>query len=300
VEPSVEGVQVTFTCRGAQGRINEFRRRVREDAEAGIETACVVEADGSWGSSRELMTTRVLNEWDRMRQATLTAEAPDLETIRVRLDRWVRVEATVELRTNDPGALEEPAEPAETPKIEVLVPASRYEEVKDDLVVYTEIVDLSDKQPGKDLTRTVKVEPKIGEAQVPIEVTGDGRVDVTFRIGERTITKPLTVQVQVLGPHDVLNRIATEGYVLVLDPNRPGEWRLKVVIRGPRKEVEQVTSEKIHAFVSITEDDLVPVETYPPKDVTIALPPDRLGLKVEEPKQPRVYFRFDAPGNGSE
>jgi len=296
-EPGPEGVQVHFTVRGPQGRINEFRRRLREDSEAGNETAAAVQAEPSWGEAKQLTTTQVLNQWYRLRQASLTAEMPDLESIQVRLDRWLKAEATVRLRTSDDAALVEPSEAPAAIKVEIRVPASRYSEVKDDLVVLTEVVDLTDEPQGKDITRSVKLQKRIGD--VPIQIVGENEVEVTFRIGERTMPKTFTVPVQVLGPRDVLNRIAREGYTLVLDPNIPQEWRLKVVIRGPRKEVEKVDDKKIHAFVSITEDDLTPVGSYPYKDVTIALPPDRPGLKIEEPKQPRVWFRFDAPPNGS-
>lgn len=282
VERPVEDVRVGFRVRGPQGRLNDFINRL------GVDNTYIVQADPDWPpGAHDLDVEKVLNEWDRLREANLKAESPQKRAIRVEVDRWKTVTAKVKPITPADAALEGPpvSDPAE---VRVRVPQSQFDRIRDALVIETEELELSGVETGRETTQTVRLKPGIGG--VAVEFLQTPQVAVTVRVRERTAERALPpIAVQLLAAPDLLERIITDGYVLSRDPNRLHEWRLELTISGPKKDVDRTKPEMVSAYVRITESDLEPAETYPPRPVVVTLPP---GLRLVKPVDPNVHFKF--------
>ncbi len=289
-QPGPDGVKVRFSCRGGQGRIEEFLQELAADEIQGRDVSCVVQADPDWAPGEYLINVVAeLNKWDRLRNAHLTAESPQESTITVVVDRWKTVAVTVSLKTSDDDALAGPPviEPA---KVRIRAPESRYAEIEDTLVIETQELSLSGQEPGKSITRPLSLKP--GIKGVMVEFVDTSQVSVTFEIQERTHEGKIPVSVQLATTPELLERISSGGYVLSRKDRQ--EWRLDLTVSGPRKEVDRVSAnpEGVRAFVRITESDLEHADTSPPRPVTVILP---AGLKLREPTNPQVHFKFVQP-----
>jgi hypothetical protein len=291
IRPGTKGIPVQFVARGSQARLDEFRRRLREDQDSGKEVACVVQANADQTGPYALDTLDVLNKWDRLREAGLSAEDPVKAAIDVEVDRWEQVEAAVRLRTTDDDALE--GKPALTPKtVALLVPSSELAKLGPEPVIDTVEQSLEGLDPGQDIVRTVQLAPTIGGVEV--RPANPAPVTATFRVKERTKSDQLVVSVRIEMAPEIWDLIVKDGWTLKRDPARMDAWQLQLTIKGPRLAVEKVTAQPdgVHAFVEVKRSDLEPVATYPQHPVTVILPP---GVQMVAPTNPSVAFRFERP-----
>ncbi|MFW6145955.1 MAG: hypothetical protein ACOC7R_01320 [Planctomycetota bacterium] len=294
-KPDPEGVEVFVTVRGAQGRITELMRTMQDAEARGQETARIVSAKPDWKPTRDLDVLAVLNQWDLLRRFHVTAVDATPKTIQVETDRWVELEAQVELRTTDDEALQRNQMPP-PPKVSIRVPESRLNDLPPTPTIPTEVIDVSPNEitPGENVTKIVALERSING--VPIRFVDQPDPDqptaeVVLRVGSRTTSETLDkpVPVHLLIDPALMERITREGYVLSRDENALGEWQITLTLRGTRKQLEKVSADEITAFVRVTEGDFLKADTYPERRVEFLLPE---GVTVVEPKNPIVHFKF--------
>jgi hypothetical protein len=287
-----EPVNVNIRLEGPRERLNEFVRRLHEQAPLGKQMVYEVQAGADWKPEGEysINVAEALRRWDELRGITPMEASP--QTLPIKLDRWVPVNAKVELWTSDNAAVTDGTVVPEM--VKVRVPASRLVDLGSPPIIRTRELKLDAYAPGQEIHhRLVPLANNIGGAPaIPVD---SNEVYVSFRMGSRTETKSFTANVEILASPELLERIARDALMLERQDASPlGEWHLTLNVRGSREALQKAATDPtaIRAFVQITESDFLQTATFPAKPVTVMLP---AGLEMESPLSPTVSFRFVPP-----
>lgn len=124
-------------------------------------------------------------------------------------------------------------------------------------------------------------------AGVPVEVSPPS-VRVTVRVAQKLQNKTLQVAVQVLAPPTWSTENTWKDYTLE-GKEGPAEWQKTIEVSGPRKDIDQLTPARVHAYILLTDDDKKPTSWWK-RDVVVRFPED-LSIKLVGPK-PVVNFRL--------
>jgi len=272
---------VRFTLRGPQGKVKEFARELRESKDR---QGCVVKADSAWqvGKTYTLNTLTVLNDWSRLREAGLTAEAPSESSITVKMDRWVELPVKVAVRTTDDDALAEKSPEPTTVDIRVL--SANRDRLGTDPVIQTEVYDVAELAPGESKVRSLWLIPAI--AGVEVSLVSHRPVKVTFRRKEQARRRETkSRKVEFLAPLEVWQLVAEKGYL-----PQTSEKGIELILLVPR---EGVDVEAVRVFVAITAADAQPdaLGKAVQREVTVILPP---GVELAE-KPPPVDVKLYDP-----
>ncbi len=115
-------------------------------------------------------------------------------------------------------------------------------------------------------------------------------VEVEFELAAPNRIARIVVPVELWAVPEIWQRIGAEGYVLECDESLD-PWWLEITVAGPEAAIQRAMADPtaLRAGAEVTEYDLLPAATFPPRRVTFMLPP---GLTVVEPLEPTVGFRF--------
>ncbi len=115
-------------------------------------------------------------------------------------------------------------------------------------------------------------------------------VRVSFEIVQIKETHDFEVPVQVLSPPAWSHDGTWEDYVL--ERRDPVEWRKTITIAGPREHLDVLRQRPrdVQAYITLTEEDKRPIDSWDRREVTIRLPAE-LDMEVVGPA-PTVWFRL--------
>ncbi len=297
----VDPVKVNFRLTGPREHLAEVVRRLTAGADAGQQNVYEVQAKPEWlGQSENAISVEgVLRQWDQAKGLTPSDCRP--ATIPVKLDRWVERTAKVELWTTDNAAVRDAAVTPE--QVKVRVPSSRLVDIGPAPIIRTQQLKLDGYAPGQQINRTVPLSDTIMTAAnglpVPARPADPKEVAVSFRLGSPTETREFTVNVEVVAPPELLEKIARDGLLLERQDGSPlGEWHLTLHVRGSKEALQKASADpgSIRALVKISDSDFLQTATFPAKPVNVILP---AGLELETPASPTVSFRFVPAHPGS-
>lgn len=277
---SKQQLRLDFTVRGNHKNLEQFKRDLA--TRGGVVTYDVSKEELSPGE-HSVSTTDILRRAANIERAGLTVVSTSVGEIKIELDELLR--KTVGVRFDYinavPGSVE--IEPHEIP---IRVGAKAWESIREKLPkpsIATVQTDLNTAISGE------KVPVVASIAGIPVQPEID-RVTVRFEIKERIRTENLKVAVHVLAPPTWHEDDTWRRYDLQRKDR--DEWLPQITVRGPRKDVEQLLARKdeILAYVTLTENDKNPSETYPPHKVLIRFPK---GLQLELAGEvPPVHFKL--------
>jgi hypothetical protein len=284
-----EPVSVRVHLVGSRDRLNNFIHYLHDQAAAGQQDVYEVQAGADWKPEADysINVPDALRQWDQLRG--LNPSDADPQTIPVKVDRWIQIDAKVELATSDSAAVRDVTIVPE--RVKVRVPSSRRAALGPSPVIRTQEVKLDGYTPGQEIrNRMVPLANNINGA--PALTADANEVSVSFRMGSRTEAKDFTANVEILASPELTERMAREGLMLERQDGSPlGEWHLTLRVRGSREAIQHAATDPaaIRAFVRITDSDFLQTATFPAKPVTVVLP---AGLELESPISPTVSFRF--------
>ena len=268
--------RVNFTVQGRRSSLERLAQRLRS-AEATIRYE-VHEGD------EDLPVRDVLNRDAFLIDEGLTVLSASPVTLRVRLDRKV-YKADIPVKFEYAGAFPQEVT-IDPPKMGLHVARSDWQEVlkaEPKPVLRTVRVDLTGIEDDKPFP--VQIIRRIGDVRVePDRPT----VTVKVKIAQLTETEELTVGVQVFSPTSWMEDGTWKQYVL--KRQNPAEWRAKVQVSGPRKDLDQLKSADVQAYVVLTDDDKKPV-SWLTRQVEVRLP-RALDLSLLGTK-PTVTFKLE-------
>jgi len=281
-------IEVSFDVRGSQGSRRRFQRQLEQRPRVSLDDLSSEETLRS-GEAHAIPTDRILERTLGITQAGLTLVSVSPDNVVVRLDKLLTKELPVRFVRH--GAELEGSAEIIPPRIKVPVGRIAWEEImarierdptRKEPELETIPTDLTSIKSGDkvDIVRSIAgiaVEPEITQ------------VTVRFKIKAFSETIALTVPVHVLAPAAWYEKGGIWSRY-ELDRKDPGEWRLKITVRGSLSDLENLRGQKLSGYVVLTEDDTRKTDVYPPKPVTIPLPRD-MDVKLEAPPPP-VHLRL--------
>ncbi|MCD4699305.1 MAG: hypothetical protein K8R91_01880 [Phycisphaerae bacterium] len=285
------GIPVSFIVKGNNYYRDRFITRLAE-ANSVLEFDVAAAKEYKPGEEYQERLANLLSKLSEFRDAGLEIVSAVPERINIRLDESVLVSG-VPVRFRYTGAeLEE--ETVKPDRIDIRIPASLMKTLDPKkLTLSTTPVDLSEKPAGKTDTVEVGVLPPPNIDYVTLIPK---TVTVTFKVGQRTDSKVFTVAVGVQSPRSWLTDESGSKYELL---SKPGEtWTRQITVTGNPIDLENLSPEKIQAYIVLTNDDLKPVSSWLTGVVKVQFPPDlkvRLGDEPIPPVNYRMEKRTAAP-----
>jgi len=257
-------VDVTFKVAGSSASVEAFQKRLGA-------LRCDVSAYGPRDYPVEAPTTDILQRAVSFSQAGLELLSAVPGTISLRIDEFRTEELEVRLDSSGAVVTEETITPK---KVKVRVARSQWEEILQQNpapFLKTQPVKLQEIESGRPFP--VEIEPLVGGIRVePHPKT----VEVKVTVSELTDTRSFAVSVGLQFPPTWAEDATWAQYSL--ERKDKLEWRPQITVRGPKKDIEALTPEKVEAYVDLTEEDKNPTGTWWKKEVVVRFPRDR---KVE-------------------
>ena len=279
---------VAFTVYGNRGSLDRFERWLRD---RGSTIRYDVSRDHRAGQYT-LLSADLITRAAGLEEVGLTVRSSDPMSIPVRLDQ---VEPhTVRVRFDHTDAtFANGTQPQITPsELDVRATTTAWDRIvagategKPELL--TERLDLKNAATGTSLTRRVSVVPSINGVPIELEVK---YVTVTYQISQRTKNKTIKVPVQVLAPPMWFEDDTWIKHVL--KRRDPIKWLAEITVSGSTKDIDQLKTENVRAYVRLTESDKKPIKTYLNRKVIIEFPPD-LDVQIVDDPPPTVNLRLD-------
>lgn len=216
----------------------------------------------------------------------VSAQPAVVEIVLERLELLPAVPVKVEFT----GGLAEPAK-IEPERLDVRLPAGRMMEIdKSHFALSTESIDLKDAPAGEPITRQVEVLLPWPNMEV-----SQRKVQVTYKVRQQTDARKLKVAIQVKSPKAWLEDDTWSRFKLLVKD--PLEWTREISVQGSRADLEKLKPEDIEAYIVLTEDDKLVVESWLPGEVKVSFPPGAR-FRLAEPIPPvnyRLAKRTEAP-----
>ncbi len=283
-------VEVTsFEVRGSRAALERFRRDLNENG-----SILRYDVAEHYGPGRHTVpVTDILAQDPRIAELGLTVLSAAPSMVPIELDRIIEVpDIPVEVEFTG-GTLPADQPPAVEPRtMTVRVAESDWKELilrvpaAEARRLRTAPVDLRTAPVGEEVVRLPAVVPEI--AGVPV-TPSQPTVKVTFRVARQIHTKPLKVAVRVLTPANWAEEDFWKQYRLVRKDNL--EWRPELTCQGAREALEQLSAEKVDAYVQLGPDDTRPVASWLTRRVDVRLPRALEIRLVGEP--PSVSFKLE-------
>lgn len=282
--------KVHFRLKGAKASLAGFAEALKEASD----TLAVAVSNGR-GPGRYKFPTEALLAANPLiaKHGLAVVKVYDLEVIDVELDKLI--EKTVRVEFKQSGSTLAEALSITPPQVRIRVGEASWQAIlakRADPAVATKKADLT----GVDTTNgvgTLKIalDPQIEGINIePVVKT----VAVKFRITGLSVEKKLQVGVRVLAPIEWSKKGVWARYAL--EQKDPNEWWPTITVRGPQTDLEQLSSDNIDAYISLTNGDEKPPNFWGRK-VVIQFPPDLDVQLVGEPPevQLKLVLRTDAP-----
>ena len=271
-------VRAIFKVQGRRGSLERLEQRLNAP-DAAIRYQV--------GEHDDNLSTRDIINTDPFIQAEgLTVLSASPSVLRVRLDTKTH-QPDIPVKFEYTGAF--PSEVTiDPPKMGLHVARHQWQEVlkaNPKPTLRTVSVELKSVDSGKPLT--VPIIRRIGE--VPVE-PDQPTVTVKVKIAQLTETQEVTVPVQILCPASWVEPTTGVWKDYVLTRQSPHEWRVKIPLSGTRKDLDQLKTGDVQAYVVLTDDDKKPV-SWLTRPVEVRLPRE-LNLSRLGPL-PSVTFKLE-------
>ena len=285
---SRQEVDVIFRASGSRGGLDRVGKELSE--RPGALTADV----SAYGRGKhQVPVVELLRGVEAIRDAGLTVLSASPALVNVDLDAALRV-PDVEVRARLPvvGGVEATVRP---PRIALTVAKSQWEKLTRGgakPVLETELLNLPAAAADPNRPIQAAVVPFISGVLVE---PNQPFVEVTLRVVQATVERKLTVPVRIVTPPAWAEDDTWQRFVLKRED--PLGWQKELVFRGPAKEIEKLSPEKVDAFVVLGEDDKKPIESWATHEVKVLLPP---GIELVGGQKPSVELRLDPrPAGGT-
>lgn len=284
--------EINFTVEGNRSniegfkrRLNEMRWRLRYDLSQGY-------APGLTDVRVTDLLTNALRD-EQVSMAGLSIQAATPSAIRVHLDKLVVLES-VQVELDYTGATLAGLPEIKPDRLDVLVPQGDLDKIKaleragTPRVIRTRAADLKGVAPGKPYTFNTDLIPYIGNVMVHL---GDKTsVRVTLEVSQRLDSKKVKIPVQILTPNSWVTDGSWQQYEL--EKKDSVEWLKEVTVIGSPKDLGNLKSENIQAFVTLTEEDKTPVASWLTREITVRFPAE-LNLQLAPGEKPTVSFKLN-------
>ncbi|MCD4823130.1 MAG: hypothetical protein K8S55_00855 [Phycisphaerae bacterium] len=277
--------QLQFELSGSQTSLEQFRRKLIADG-----AILTYDVSGEYqpgeGGAKSVPAADLLNRAAKLMGLGITVKNVTPEVITMHLEGLRKIsDVPVELVAT--GA--ELVSPPPPQKVDILVPASEYEKILAlPPKLKTQSIDLSEYVPGKkelvkaDIIRTIEIGgEKFSIEPVPASVT------FTVQIKSRTTVEEISVTVKILTPAAWAQAGDTTWTQYELLRQAPADWRPKLQIVGAKKDLQP---ENIRAYITLSDDDKQPVESWLEREVVVSFPPE-MNLKLQG-SAPKVKFKL--------
>lgn len=280
-----EEVPLKFTLRGTRRSLREFQDYLDQKGS-------MIEYDVSRfePGTREALTEDVLNQSDTLDRLGLLMVSAAPSKITFSLEKRVRVLAKVELDYTGAMLVEPPRiTPAE---VSVLLARTDRDRLRQGLPagepirLKTKQLDLSNAPTGQLFTRQVGLRKPTARFEV---ILATKSVSVDLKIDQRTDRKVITIMVQTISPSSWSEKGGTwQEYNFV--KKSPLEWRRQITVSGAKKDIERLRSEDVEAYVTLTDQDKAPVESWLTRPVKVQF---AIGMDLKIlGEQPVVNFKL--------
>jgi len=234
-------VELRFKLRGNRASLDAVQRYLAD-------TGAVLSYDvtEAYGPGQHRIETRdILRRAAQLGKRGVSVVSTSLGYVDVRLDGTVTKRVPVQFQhTGATLAAPVRIEPA---TVSIRLAESRWAQIEQDAVIRTVQKDLSnvpdDRPFPVDLIREIN--------GVPVEPT-PASVQVTVRVSKRTVTKRLRVAVRAIVPYTWLEDGTLARYAL--QRKNPAEWVQEIAVSVPEDQADELTAEKVDAYVTLTED----------------------------------------------
>lgn len=275
-------IELDFELRGNRKILEQFKRDL--NANGGELTYDVSEDFGP--GEHFISRADILKRAANIEQLGLTVLSASGTSVRIELDEVLVKTLPVKFAfTNATLAGTAEIEPG---KISVQVGLTAWEKIKreqNEPTLVTVQTDLKNVSGGKDVEQKVEIVPMIAGIPVIPEIK---YVTVKFKISERTGTEDIKIPILVLAPPAWNEDETWKRYALKRKDIT--EWLPQITVRGPRKDLDQLRTRKIIAYVKLIDDDKKPVESWLKRQAVIIFPKD---LQIEPVgPSPTVEFKL--------
>ena len=292
VAPMPPSVEVSFTLRGSRSRLEQLRRELVDDYSSTI----VYDVTERYGpGEHDIPVSEILHRWKNLEREGVSLQMSNPQQIRVVIDDRVGRMLPVRLRAEGGVVARNTIDP---PQVEVFALRSVWRQIDEAVpeasrVIFTEPVNLRNYPADREVALQVPLAPFVGDTRVQLATE---RVQARFEIQRLTEEREYSVSVRVLMPPIWADDGTWRRYKLTYDK---GDWRKTIRVVGTKIELDALKPEDIDAYITLTDQDKVAVESSFTREVTFRFPK---ALSVQlAPAQKRenlvVQFKLE-PDNG--
>jgi hypothetical protein len=278
---SEANIPVEFTAKASRRTLAQFQQWLKEHNDV-IEFDLSDYEPGEYNEPTDKLLNRApdIEDWGLTVQRTITPAAIPI---------WLDSVATRELPVELDAAGGVIADQALTPQLVKVTAATSVWKAADEMgiepVIRTERQDLSQIPAGQSKTFTARLIAALDGHRVSLDPES---VSVALTVSQRTDTRTISVDVTRMEPVAWAAENVWVEYEFVRNPQ--SDWRVEIVVTGPKKDLDQLQGADVRAFVELTEDDKRPVESWLDRPIKVHLP-DGLQLRlVGDP--PTVQFKL--------
>ncbi|MBC8372488.1 MAG: hypothetical protein H8E53_02760 [Planctomycetes bacterium] len=278
--------EVTFQLRGSRSDLDRFARKFRGRT---VDFDLSTLPDFHAGLKQGIPSVLVLESVTELKEWGLSVKSSSPAIISgINIEKIEPRELPVEFIFK--GA--ELAEPLKA-TVEVLAPASHWEGMGRNPRIRTVEKDLTNLPAGEE--QKVKFQLISTLAGKSVKLKNDA-VTVNLRVVRKTGAATETIQttVKIITPAEWTETGVWAKYKLVR--REPIEWRTKITVTGPRKDIDILKTDKtqnVDTYVVLTDSDTEPIESWSSRKVTLRFPP---GLQIQLASgqiEPTVQFRLE-------
>ncbi len=279
---SERGISVTFRIKGNRYYRDRFTDHLMK-ANSLLEFDVAGAKEYEPGEEYQERTANLLSKLPAFRNSSLEIISATPARIDIHMDKMFLV-PDVPVQFKYSGAVLAGAPKIEPARINLRLPESMRQKINPSTItLVTRTIDLSGKAVGA--TETVDVDV-LGPSNLDHVKLKPRKVTVTFKVGQPTDSKKFTVTVDYLPPSTWLTDDTWSKYRL--EVKSPGDRTRIITVTGNRIDLENLSAEKIRAYVVLTDSDLKPLSSWMPGEVNVQFPPD-LKIRLAEPVPPVSY-----------
>lgn len=274
--------EVTFTLRGSQTQLEDFRRSLADRRR-------VLHYDVSqrYGvGEHTVQLAELLNQATDLQRQGISVQETRPKVVTFRVERQITEAIPVKLEYEGAEVADQKITPA---RVQVSAPSSVWHKIREafptgELVVRTQQLDLTGAREGETVRRQATLQPLAGRL-----TPTPSRVDVLLTIVRRTERKSLRVAVRVVTPFDWANDGTWSKYKLDF-PEREN-WIRTLEFIGPRTSLEGLTAEDIDAYIELKGSDKVPTESWLTRNIEVRLV-DQSNVQLAPNQQQDLKLEF--------
>jgi len=266
---SAATVPVEFTLEGDREALKEFAKTLSES----LNGLALDVSKGRGQGKHSIRTDELLATHKSIADNSLTVRSCTPAVIDIELDKLVT--QTVKVKFRYTGATLAEAEEITPGQVTILVGEASWRAIKakqPDPVLTTVATDL----------KGIKTVAGVGTEKVALSQEIEGltvkplvkTVTVKFRIAGLTTDKELRVHVRVLAPPEWSEPAGIWARYILVRKDEQTEWWPTITFKGSQRDLEQLSTPKIDAYIKLEDGDEKEVASWLAKTVIIQLPPN--------------------------